>query len=177
MIAVTRARLLFGQDATASLPILTVCEALRDLKTYNGRDVAIVGKAGFTFEGTVLSENCENDGRIPVQGERWLSAMMVLEGERASAFPFDEMRVRQKLDQVRQTTRLWPEEKGISKRSPLADRWTVMFGRLVSPKTLRPHRPPSQSQSKNIPGNGFGANGSVPAKLIVFATRELTLER
>ena len=32
-------------------PVLTVCEALRNFNVYRGKDVVIVGRYEFTFEG------------------------------------------------------------------------------------------------------------------------------
>src|ERR1700678_3227061 len=61
---------LFGQATAVSTPVLAVCEALHDLKLYNGKDVVIVGRFGGTFDGTFLTEDCEPDGRIRVQGNR-----------------------------------------------------------------------------------------------------------
>ena len=69
VVVLTSAAPLFGQATAESIPVLTVCEALRDLKLYNGKDVMIVGRSAWTFEGTFLSEHCEPDGRTMVQGE------------------------------------------------------------------------------------------------------------
>ena len=165
---------LFGQATAASTPVLTVCEALRDLKLYNGKEVVIVGRSAMTFEGTFLSEDCEPDGRTIVQGKRWLSAICLSaedqQSSRQNTFRFDEELLRQKLVAMQRTTHLISEQKSIPQSNPFADRWMAIFGQLVSPMRLLPHRPPSGSQTKNVPGNGYGANGSVPAKLIVLAT-------
>jgi len=177
VVVLTSVAPLFGQAAAASTPVLTVCEALRDLKLYNGKDVVIVGRSGWTFEGTFLSEDCEPDGRTMVQGNRWLTAIYISaedeQSRRQNAFPFDEELLRQKLAVVQRTTHLTSEQKSIPKSNPFADRWVAILGRLVSPGTLLPHRPPKGSQTKNVPGNGFGANGSVPAELILRATYKL----
>jgi len=169
---------IFAQAAHESIPVLTVCEALSDLKTYNGKEVVIVGRSAWTFEGTFLSENCETDGHIAIQGNRWLS-MIFLAGEgrpsgRQTGFRFDEELLRQKLAEVRQTTRLTSEPKPTSKSNLFSDRWVAILGRLVSPPMLLPHRPPGDSQTKNVPGNGFGANGSVPAKVIQLEIYDLS---
>jgi hypothetical protein len=49
VVVLTSAALLFGQATAESIPVLTVCEALRDLKLYNGKDVMIVGRSAWTF--------------------------------------------------------------------------------------------------------------------------------
>lgn len=176
VVVLTSVATLLGQAAVKPTPVLTVCEALRDLKLYNGEEVVIVGRSALTFEGTFLSEDCEPDGLTMIQGNRWPSAIYV-SGEnrlrRQDTFQFDKELLRQKLAVVQRTTRLASEQKSIPKSSPLADRWMAVLGRLVSPATLLPHRPPHGSQTKNVAGNGFGANGSVPAKLVSLATYEL----
>ena len=50
----------FGQDGTItnSIPILTVCDALRDPVRYGGKVVIIVGRSVGTDEGSWLSEDC-----------------------------------------------------------------------------------------------------------------------
>jgi len=52
VVVLTSVAPLSGQGTPASTPVLTVCEALRDLKLYNGKDVVIVGRSAWTFEGT-----------------------------------------------------------------------------------------------------------------------------
>ena len=168
-------------QSNRDIPVLTVCEALRDLKLYNGKDVVIVGRSGWTFEGTFLSEDCEPDGRTTVQGNRWLALIHISDEDQRSGrytgFHFDEELLRRKLVELKRTTRLTSEQKSVRKSDPFVDRWVAILGRLVSPVTLRPHRPPHSSQSKNITGNGFGANGSVPAKVIPLATYELSTQK
>src|SRR5450755_4313167 len=108
VVVLTSAAPLFGQATAESTPVLTVCEALRDLKLYNGKDVMIVGRSAWTFEGTFLSEHCEPDGRTMVQGNRWLSAIYVSgEDQQSRTQPsvhFDEELLRQKLVEVKRTT-------------------------------------------------------------------------
>lgn len=174
VVALTCVAPFFGQAPAASTPVLTVCEALRDLNLYNGKNVVIVGRSAWTFEGTFLSEDCEPDGRTMVQGERWLSGIYISGEDQQSArqgiFKFDEELLRQKLAVVQRTTHLISEQKSIAKNNPFADRWMAILGRLVSRATLMPHRPPNSSQTKDVSGNGFGANGSVPAKLVLLTS-------
>lgn len=152
------------QARAESTPVLTVCEALRDLKVYNDRDVVIVGRSAPTFEGTFLSEDCEPDGRTLIQGNRWLSAIWVSYEDqrpgRQTVFQFDEDVLYRKLIEVKRTTRLRSKQKSKTGIIDFSDHWWAVFGRLVSPVTLLPHRPPTSSQTRNTPGNGFGANGS-----------------
>jgi hypothetical protein len=177
VVVLTSVAPLFGQATASSPPVLTVCEALRNVKLYNGKDVVIVGRSAMTFEGAFLSEECEPDGRMMVQGSLWLSAIYVSaedqQSRRQNIFRFDEELLRQKLGVVQRTTHLTSEQKSIPESNPFADRWMAILGQLVSPATLLPHRPPGGSQTKNTPGNGYGANGAVPAKLVPRATYQL----
>ena len=49
---------LFAQIAAAHdpIPVLTVCEALRGLSKHNGKEVIIVGRSFWTFEGSFINE-------------------------------------------------------------------------------------------------------------------------
>ena len=146
-------------------PVLTVCEALRDIKTYNGKDVAIVGLAGWTFEGTFLSERCEPDGYVQVAGHRWLSMIALAGGGQVEPpVNLNEELLLRKLAEVQKTTERGPGE------GPLAAHWMVAQGRLVSPSKLISPRP---TGGRNKAGNGFGANGSVPARLDLTSSRGL----
>lgn len=155
-----------------NVPVLTVCEALKDLPRYNGKEIVVVGRSIFTFEGGFLSEHCEPDWRVEIQGNRWLSMIYLSVGdsssEQGAVFEFDEGLLSGKLIELKKSTRLE------TATGPLADRWIAVFGHLISPETLVPHRPPKGPKTRNIPGNGFGANGSVPAKLVGRASRDLT---
>src|SRR5262249_15115875 len=55
-------RLAAQPQSRPTVPVLTLCEALRDLNLYRGKQVAIVARSVWTFEGTFLSGKCEADG-------------------------------------------------------------------------------------------------------------------
>ena len=175
LMGVTRS---FSQDKADALPVLTVCEALRDLKAYRDKDVVIVARSVYTFEGTFLNEDCAEDGKIVLQGHRWPSEIYRGGDGRPptnkSEYKFDEDLLRRKLLQVKRTTSLTSDEKLRRDKNPFADYWTAVVGRLVSPPVLIPHRPPSVSQSKNRPGNGFGPNGAVPAAVIYWGAYDFS---
>jgi hypothetical protein len=96
----------------APAPVLTVCEALHGLNTCRGSKVVIVGEAGYTFEGTFMEQSCEPDGRIPIQGNRWLSMIAISEtgasGVNRGTFPIDDELLYQKLAALRQADRNEP---------------------------------------------------------------------
>jgi hypothetical protein len=156
-------------DQAEPIPTLTVCEALRNLDRYNGKEVVLAGLSAYTFEGTFLSEHCEPDGRVIIQGHRWLSMIAVGTDAHDSGgyptFKFDDELVRTKLRESQQSTHLEKSQTGGGMFGP---RMVAMHGRLVSPPRLTPFHPPAH------PGDGFGANGSVPARIIVDETEDLS---
>jgi len=152
--------------AAQDIPVLTVCDALHELPKHNGKNVIVVGRSFYTFEGTFLNEECEVDGRTSIQGERWLS--MIAFGSRGSSesktIDWNTETLNEKLKQVQKTTRL-----SSPRASAFIERWIAVYGRLEAPQTLRP---PSGSGSRSRAGNGYGANGSVPARLHTIAEYE-----
>lgn len=170
----------FSQDKADPPPVLTVCEALQDLKAYRDKDVVIVARSVYTFEGTFLNEDCAEDGKIVIQGHRWPSRIYRGGDGRPpankSGFKFDEDLLRRKLLQVKRTTSLKSDEKLRQAWNPFADHWTAVVGRLVSPPVLISHRPASASQSKSRPGNGFGPNGAVPAAVIYWGAFDFSTQ-
>jgi hypothetical protein len=157
--------------------VLTVCEALRDLNLYTGKVVVIVGHSGFTFDGTFMHEKCDPDDRILIQGHRWLSMIAVgaeKPAEQNKTFPVDEGILREKLSQLNEylsdAQESKPNDRGTTITMSMSA-WVAVYGTLQSPTRLKPHKPPSASNSHNTPGNGYGANGSVPAMILVVSSK------
>ncbi len=148
--------------------MLTVCEALHNLAEYNGKDVVIVGISGYTFEGNFMDEGCGPDGRTLIQEHWWLSMIYLREGRPANV-SFDKDLVRRKLEDLMRQAGTSNQPTG-----PFAPKWVALYGRLVSPVKLRPFSPSLNPKMKSISGNGFGANGSVPAELLVHAELDLS---
>jgi hypothetical protein len=159
-------------------PVLTVCEALRDIGLYAGKDVVIVGYSGWTFEGSFIHEKCEPDNRIVIQGHRWLSMMELSRtappAKATEPFPVEESVLRIKLSHLSdyksaelKASQEQPELRGAIRLS-LSGAWVAAYGRIQSPSKLEEPVPPAPSNPRNIPGNGYGANGSVPARLLVI---------
>jgi hypothetical protein len=167
-----------------TVPVLTLCEALRDLDLYRGKQVAVVARAGWTFEGTFLSGKCEADGRITIQGTSWLSMIAVDWNDpkaHQGAFPVDEVTIRRKLVALK-TEYIDGEQDTSANRQPPDSQprtinpnshWVAVFGVLNSPPRLRPPRPGRGPSKRSIPGNGYGANGSVPANILISAEKAL----
>jgi len=111
-----------------------------------------------------MNETCHADGTTLVQGQRWLSMIYLSSDSRqpdnANSVRWDYGSLNHKLEQVQRTTHLES-----SRTSPLADRWSAVYGRLEAP--LRLH-PPSRSGPRRRSGNGYGASGSVPAQLHIM---------
>jgi hypothetical protein len=161
----------------AAPPVLTVCEALHDINLYRDKAVVIVGRSGDTFEGRFLHEKCDLDDRILIQGHRWLS-MIALGAEKQEgtnqAFPVAEDILREKLSQL---IDYHSDGQGsIAKeqvRTIVLASWVAIYGTLESPAKLRPPIPPNKSNSRNTPGNGYGANGSVPAMILLIRSKDV----
>lgn len=164
--------------ASPAPPALTVCEALRDIGLYTGKDVVIAGYSGWTFEGSFMHEKCESDDRIAIQRHRWLSMIELSRAEppaRATeTFPVEESVLREKLSHLsnyksgegKGSQEQGPDGRGAGRLS-LSGNWVAAYGRLESPSRLKAPAPPSRSNPRNIPSDGYGANGSVPARLRV----------
>jgi hypothetical protein len=167
------------------IPVLSVCDALHSLERYRGKSVVIVARSGMTFEGNFMDEQCEPDARILIQGHRWPSMIEVVSGSneaaRSGAFPVDETLLRAELTKVRASVQ--PMDGGLNAAESIAERetqageargsWIAVYGRIESPARLRQHPRPSRSHPQNFVGNGYGANGSVPAR--ITAIRLVTL--
>jgi len=155
----------YSQDSTA-VPVLSICEALQNLDLYRGKEVVIVAQPGLTFEGTFMGEQCEPDGRILIQDHRWLSTIEYSSDDkrlpRPQVFPADETALRIKLKQVRGSAE--PSDKDSSTVSGYG--WVAVYGWIDSPVRLKAH-PPYRS------GNGFGANGTVPARICEISSKTL----
>lgn len=166
----------------AQIPLLTVCEALGHLNTHRGKDVVIVARSVWTFEGSFLNEQCEADGRILIHGERWLSMIEVRAAgkiaEEASVFPVDETLLSKKLLQIDGNADLAAHnlKPDVSGSTPhvldLSSYWVAVYGRIESPIRLRQDRR-LRASNTNYRGNGYASNGTVPARILVISDRTL----
>jgi hypothetical protein len=104
--------LLQAVAAAAGAPVrpLTVCEVLRDLDTYEGKAVSVVGRFSFRENGRFLSE--EVCGEKVASGEKSRPAVFRLhdDGKSGPEVPrvleVDRRVVVQKLDEIRRSTSL-----------------------------------------------------------------------
>ena len=152
----------YAQESRAVL-VVSVCETLRNLKVYNGKTVVIVARSGWTFEGTFMDEQCGPDGRILIRGRRWLSMIEQVNSTRDNVlqplvFPADETSLWTKLTQV----------SGYAE--PTGENWVAVYGRIESPIQLTQHL---LRGARSYVGNGYGANGTVPARICVISSKNL----
>ncbi len=170
-----------GPEAS-SIPILSVCELLEKVETYRAKPVVVVGEEGWTFEGTFLAGRCAPDGYLRIQGHRWLSLLAVWSTQSfwngVAQFPVDKQTLRHKLRQIRDA-RIDASSSASAERVRGGESdgesgdWVALYGRIETPARLKPHRPPRRPGGRNVRGNGYGANGSVPARVIVFSQKML----
>jgi hypothetical protein len=141
------------------VPALTVCEALNQVPSLRNRDVIVVGHSAWTFEGVFLAQRCH-------ASEKTRTSLISLGGIALEDAPG-------KLKTFNWPTRLLQGAVSRAQKVEMQFReneqagdepWVAIYGRLVAPKTYR--APQKRAHYRIIPGNGYGANGSVMAKLV-----------
>ena len=149
----------FLRAAASDVPILSVCEALRDPERFEGKTVIIVGRFASTSEGSWLSEECSQKFEVagrefdPMISTAYVVSDFAAAPKLPKGFKWDKNLLREKLEQVRRTTKL-------SKAS--GDEWLAMFGRL---ETKLPHQV-NLGNGRTAYSPGFGHLSASPAELI-----------
>jgi len=145
-----------------AIPILTVCEALRDRGVYSNRTVIIVGRSSGTDEGSWLNENCGlrlliAERVYPVAISTSYSPSQSLPPiapppKKPKGFRWDKRRLQQVLEAVKKTTRLEYHTES----------YAAVYGRLESevPRKLE------LGDGRTLIFNGYGHLGEAPAQLI-----------
>lgn len=168
-------QIVFGQGITSedgAVPIISVCEALSDRARFNGKSIVVVGRFGYTDEGTWLSEEC--DRKIVTGGYTWANIISTTYA-RSDVFPppgipktfrWDDKLLAGKLREVKKTTKL-----RILKQYNYSDKWMAIFGRF---ETRVPLQVGIDGRGK-LRGDGFGHLSGAPAQLVSGenASREL----
>src|SRR5579863_470212 len=93
--------------ATNNIPVLTVCQALRDPGRYSSQAVIIVGRSVGTDEGTWLDENCGL--KLLIQGRSftatistaWFASEFAPPPQLPDGFKWDQGLLQRVLDEVR----------------------------------------------------------------------------
>jgi hypothetical protein len=143
------------------VPVLTVCEALQSRITYNAKLVVLVGRLGSTFEGSWLSEDCEQ--KLTTEGYTWpnIISMTYIRSETQPPklpddFKWNKSALAEKLARVQKTTKLRQNGK---------DHWIAVCGRFETRETFRVGR-----TATGWLADGFGHLNGAPAQLISAET-------
>ena len=150
------------KDSIAGIPVLTVCEALGELSRHNGQSVVVVGRFGYTDEGSWLSEDCER--KIVTDGYTWASSISTAylaskeetPPDLPKGFTWETKILRAKLTSVQKTTKLTTYKK-----LNYSDKWVAIFGRFETRLPLQ-----VVDVRGTLRGIGFGHLGEAPAQLI-----------
>jgi hypothetical protein len=151
--------------AEAPLPVIRVCEILRDLSSYQGKTAAVVGRFSYREEGRFLSEKaCES---TKGEGHADSPAILVLYDSKSAPKPpddlyFDRRLVYKELELIRRQTSLASFRFG----SQDYDRWAVVYGRIERNKDAAPRSKSSGSEFEPIPARIICISGDV----VVFLT-------
>jgi hypothetical protein len=160
-------------------PVLTVCDALKDIQRYDGKVVIIVARLSSTMEGQWLDAECgfkvKNGGQEFSTSITTSSVRSDLDPvpQKPSGFQWDEPLLRRKLLEIMGTTKLRAVEN-----TDYADRWMAVYGRLITHLPYRIHFVDQRSgkEGELWTRGGFGHLGASPAMLIPPADGFFTLQ-
>ena len=145
------------RSPAGEVPILTVCQALRDPTRYGGKTVIVVGRAWGTDEGSWLDEGC---GLVLKLGDRTFPAAISTTYDASEfapppalpkGFKWDKRALQRALDEVQNTTQLQAKAY-----------WCAVYGRLES----NPIRHIDLGNGKVATTVGFGHEGGAAAQLV-----------
>ena len=144
-------------SSPVDVPVVTVCEVLRDPDRYDHRIAIVVGALSSTEEGAWLDEDCGPvlvaDGRTwpDVIDITYIATQFTPPPALPSGFKWDKRLLQQKLAAVKRTTRLQPR-----------GRWLAIYGRLET----------KRARFLGFRGNaiettyGYGPQPAAPAQII-----------
>jgi len=143
--------------AQGDIPIITVCEALRDPSRYDRTTIIVVGRSSATGEGSWLDEDCGL--KLVIEGRDWPTSISTVYArsefapppQMPKSFKWDKHLLQQKLDQVKITTQL-----------QYKNHWLAVYGRL---ETHRP-REAELDDGRLFIQLGYGHLNGSPAQLI-----------
>ena len=160
MLLIVSCNCVFGQTESASqdsIPLVTVCEALHNRISYNGKVIIVIGKIESTFEGTWLAEECKEE--ISTDGVLWGGniSLAVLSGNAdpppklPNDFSWDDTLLLKKL-------------KSLKDYSPFHrfSTWAAVFGRFETRISLQ-YFPGANGRLR---GMGFGHLNASLAQLV-----------
>lgn len=161
--------LLFGvnfSQADKPLKPITVCEALRNRKLYNGKMVAIIGLWSATDEGAWLADECEQ--KLRTGDYVWSDSISLkYDPSSPSAFagemPLDMDAAKKEIEEM----------KGRIKSLPEKVEWAVVYGRFETYEELETV---FAGDGKTVYGNGFGHLNGSPAQ-VVYKNKDINFIR
>jgi hypothetical protein len=142
---------------TQDIPVLTVCQALRDRARYGGQTVIVVGRSVGTSEGSWLDENCGTD--LIIEGRKYSFAISTAYAVSEFATPppkprgfrWDKRLLKRTLAEVRSTTHLESHA-----------RWFAVYGRLETATV----RTVAWGPDRLATTSGYGHLGAAPAQMV-----------
>lgn len=151
---------IFGQTESVSqdcIPVVTVCEALHNRISYNGKPIVVIGKIESASGGTWLVEDCVD--KISTDGVLWEGSisLSVYLGRAdpppnlPKDFSWDDMPLLKKLKSLKD----YSQFRGFST-------WAAVFGRFetrISPEYFR-------GENGRLRGLGFGHLNSSLAQIV-----------
>jgi hypothetical protein len=140
-------------DVITEIPVITVCDVLKNMSVYNGQEIIVVGRLVGTSEGSWLGAECPQ--KVVQNGTEWDTVItladIMAQSEAPSffkGFHWNDQLLLKKVSELKPMTVLHAVPQ-IHYR----DEWAAVFGRFET------H--PLQSR-----GDGFGHLNGSPARLI-----------
>jgi len=157
-LSVAAARSMDASDEQApTIPVLTVCQALRGASQYSGQTVIVVGRAFGTEEGAWLDEGC---GLVLTFGDRKFPAAISTsyDADETAAppalvkgFKWDKRAIERALADVQTTSHLQAKAY-----------WCAVYGRLE----VNPVRQMDLGNGRSVQTVGYGHGGGAAAQLV-----------
>ena len=150
------------------LPVLTVCEVMKDLQRFDGKAVIVVGRYSHTDEGSWLDAECgfqvENGGRqfsTTSISTTYVASDFDPPPQKPAGFRWDEPLLTRKLRDVAKTTKLQ-----VVRKINYTDQWMAVLGRLETRLPRKLHVQPLRGNEGDVYTTGFGHLSTSPAQLV-----------
>jgi hypothetical protein len=156
-----------ASDEQATIPVLTVCQALRAASQYTGQTVIVVGRAVDAAEGGWIDEGC---GLVLAFGDRKFPAAISTsyDADETAAppalpkgFKWDKRAIERALAEVQTTSHLQAKTS-----------WCAVYGRLE----VNPVRQIDLGNGRSVQTVGYGHGGGAAAQLVGPADGVLRLK-
>jgi hypothetical protein len=144
-------------EHASTVPILTVCQALRGAAQYSGQTVIVIGRAVDATEGGWLDENCGlvftiEDRKFPAAiSTSYDASETAAPPTLPKGFKWDKRAIERALAEVQTTSHLQPKTY-----------WCAVYGRLE----VNPVRQIDLGNGRVAQTIGYGHGGGAPAQLV-----------